>query len=315
MRCRPSGRTQQSLPSIHIGMRRRHSIILSAVLLSASCAAEGTQYEGKPPGWRPDKPRETTHHIVNRMLSKLKRFGNYKSGGWFYKYHTSQLAMEKSHEYLRPATLKSGGDTTRIDDEGKAILRAAEDALLWQSEQADLLSVAPDDDIAQWPLEEVSQLLRTADLVDADEFDELTAKMLRSLARDFVAVLRVFEYTFANMPDDEEAVQISRADNRAAGFPPPSQAPPVPGAPPPPAADESAERADDEEVLEQLDDDDKFDPAAAAEHFRGAQKRFATWTAEDAKAFGEKADAQRRTRQKGLERAQREGLLGRHEEL
>ena len=124
------------------------------------------------------------------MLSKLKRFGNYKSGGWFYKYHTSQLAMEKSHEYLRPATLKSGGDTTRIDDEGKAILRAAEDALLSQSEQADLLSVAPDDDIAQWPLEEVSQLLRTADLVDADEFDELTAKMLRSLARDFVAVLR-----------------------------------------------------------------------------------------------------------------------------
>ena len=67
---------------------RRASLL--TLLLAASCAAKSkTQYEDKPPGWRPDKPTETAIEIVDRLLRKLKRYGDYPSGPWFYLFQES----------------------------------------------------------------------------------------------------------------------------------------------------------------------------------------------------------------------------------
>ena len=213
---------------------RRASLL--TLLLAASCAAKSkTQYEDKPPGWRPDKPTETAIEIVDRLLRKLKRYGDYPSGPWFYLFQESYVSMEKALKYLQPATLKSEGDRTEIDDEGRAIMVANEKALRWQAEQVDLLSgVSRDDDVAHWPIAECDRLIRKGKLLHEPYFDKLSAKQRRSLAKDFAAVLRVFEYTFASMPDDEEAAEISHQNNLRDGYPPPSQPPPVPGSPPPP---------------------------------------------------------------------------------
>ena len=49
-----------------------------------------------------------------------------------------------------------------------------------------------------------------------------------ALAKDLAKLHRIFMWTFDNMPDDDEAVQISDTMNEEKGYPPPSQRPPPP---------------------------------------------------------------------------------------
>ena len=206
-------------------------VLLAACMLDVTDAKrKKTRHDGQEPGWRPDMPTETSSQIVERMLRRL-RSKAVQPGSFFQAYQKSWQAMADAHEVMRPATLKSADDVTNVDEEMSAKLRAAEAALRWQQAQVELLEgVAADDDVSQWPAEDMERLLKNAAILQ-DPAD-LQRLPVAKLAKDFAGVLRIFQYTFANMPDDEEAIEISHADNVKAGYPPPSQAPLMP--PPPP---------------------------------------------------------------------------------
>ena len=143
--------------------------------------------------------------------------------------------MQESHEILRPASLKSENDYTDVDDEMRASFKRAAAALEWQGKQIEhLQGVSKDDDVAYWPIENINDLLARAEIVSKDELEELDAPTRTALAVDFAKVLRIFDFMFANMPDDDEAKEISAADNIRMGYPPPSPPPPPPPGEPPP---------------------------------------------------------------------------------
>ena len=215
-------------------MQPRPTVLLLIAVASSNASAKKTRHDGKPPGWRPDLPKENAGEIVSRMLRRLQRH-RVKPGKFFKAYEASLHAMSDAQAALRPATLKSASDTTVVDDEMRAKLKASEVAFQWQAAQVDLLEgVAQDDEVTHWPTEDVERFLVRAKVVDsAADLSPLPSASVVKLAEDLAGVLRVFQYTFANMPDDEEAKEISMADNLRDGFPPPSQAPLMPPAPAP----------------------------------------------------------------------------------
>ena len=137
-----------------------------------------------------------------------------------------------------------------MDAKKQAALKAVDAAFAWQAAQvAHLDGTAMDDDVAHWPSEQVKRLItQSGILFSSSELDKLVRQPeeLMRTAVDLAAVLRVFQYTFANMPDEEEAREISERDNLAKGFPPPSQAPLAPSAAPPPGGGGGGSEGGDE---------------------------------------------------------------------
>jgi hypothetical protein len=224
-------------------MTSRHSLVVVALLLQPGCVGrKRTRHEDKPPGWRPDLPKETASQIVERMLRRLRQAGE-EPGRFFGAYDQSWRAMSEAQEAMRPATLKSPNEHVEVDDELQQKLAAAESAFAWQHAQvAHLQGVSKDDDVANWPESELDRLLMATGVVkDEGSLARLAARVQRTaLAADIASVLRIFEYTFASMPDDEEAAQITLRDNAKSGYPPPSPPPPPPPSPPPPSTHASA---------------------------------------------------------------------------
>lgn len=222
-------------------------MLLSLLLLlhlSATATQTTTRQSGRPPGWRTDQPNEEGGTIVERMLRKLG--SKAAPGRFFSEYQKAFTAMHTANErHLRPATLLPEGMSTDIDDEMQSSLKAVEDAFKWQSAQVDILETfektlqqsktagAKADDVQTWPLELVSKFLLVGGVVAEAELAMLSSQKRVSVARDLAKVHNVFRWTFANMPDEEEAQAITRKINAEQGLPPPSQPPPPPpGAPP-----------------------------------------------------------------------------------
>ena len=81
----------------------------------------------------------------------------------------------------------------------RAKLTAAEAAFRWQREQVELLEgVAPDDDVTQWPVEDMARLLTRAGVVAKPA--DLKRIHVPKLAKDLSKVLRIFEWTCATAP-------------------------------------------------------------------------------------------------------------------
>jgi hypothetical protein len=155
-------------------------------------------------------------------------------GAFFEEYRSAMREMMRTHELLQPATLKSAA--TPIDDEMHAGLEGAEEALRWQGRMVDKMTrftLRHDGkDLPEWPGTELEAFLLECKVVDS-------AKQLRALkpssavatARDLVKLIRIFDWTFESMPDDQEAMEITQERNRREGYPPPSAYPPMPPAP------------------------------------------------------------------------------------
>ena len=190
-----------------------------------------TRHPGKPPGWRHDRPEEDGGSLVQRMLRRVKRWPSARPGSFFDTYFQSMAALQKSQEDLRPATLKSPETPTQIDDTLKASLLAATEGLQWQQKLVDILEASPKTDISAWHSKDVTALLVACGIVDEQSLlREVGFEKRVAMARDLVALIRIFEWTFESMPDDEEAMDITRENNLAQGYPPPSPTPMAPNA-------------------------------------------------------------------------------------
>ena len=201
---------------------------MAPLLLCLSLCHAQTQHAGKPAGWRPDKPPEEGGAIVHRMMRRVKSAGA-TPGPFFERYFTSMQAMQAGHEALRPATLKSEDTTTTIDEEMQEKLEGITAAFEWQHELVAVLEAAPhkDEPVSRWPIAAIDDLLdAVGGVVNASA--ALSSKKRVATASDLLKLLRIFEWQFASMPDDDEAKKISRQDNLAAGYGPPSQPPPPP---------------------------------------------------------------------------------------
>ena len=217
-------------------------IVLLLLLLHfcvVPAAAKKTRRDGKPPGWRPDQPTETGIAIVERMLRKLG--SEVVSGKFFYDYQKSMKDMHAANEdTLRPASLLPEGMATQLDDQDKASLKGAQAGFEWQAAQVEILETferslevarAEDlraKDLQYWPLTVISKYLLVSGVIDDEELPKLSSEKRLSVAKDLAKLHRIFRWTFENMPDDEEAKQITQKINAEQGLPPPSPPPPPP---------------------------------------------------------------------------------------
>eukprot|EP00966_Prymnesium_polylepis_P185778 4306615-Prymnesium_polylepis.1 len=209
-------------------------LFTSARLVVGNWQQQKTQYDGKPPGWRPDLPQEDGVVVVHRMRDRL-RSHSVEPGPFFASYFDATEGMRAAHAALLPATLKGDLDSTAVDAEMARSLARAEAAMAWQGRQIGHLEAAgrwSGVNASLWPRNETEHLIAVCGVVE--DLDELSEDILEATGEDLVAILKIFAFTFASMPDDEEATAITRERNREAGYPPPSVPPPMPKRPPVP---------------------------------------------------------------------------------
>ena len=198
--------------------------------------SKATRYKDKPPGWRPDRPKETGIEIVERMLRTLGP--SIVSGKFFHQYQQTSTDLHAANDELRPASLMAEGMSAKVDAKMEASLKAAADGFRWQLSQVDILHAAvrglrdPNAAVSAWPPATVDWYLRTSGVVDEEELKELSQTKRVAVATDLAKLHRIFAWTFNSMPDDNEAQQITQQVNKEQGYPPPSQPPPAPPGPP-----------------------------------------------------------------------------------
>ena len=212
-------------------------LLLHSILIT-SCEArkKGTRYEDKPPGWRPDRPKEAGIEIVERMLRTLGP--SIVSGRFFHRYQQMNKDMNAANDELRPVSLMAEGMSAKVDPKMEASLKAVADGFRWQQSQVEMLDAAvrgladPKAEVSAWPSAAVDWYLLESGVVDDEELPKLSQTQRVSVASDLAKLHRIFAWAFNSMPDDEEAQQITRMVDKEQGYPPPSQPPPAPPAPP-----------------------------------------------------------------------------------
>ena len=100
------------------------SLLLYSIPTCCAAAKKKTRHKDKPPGWRPDRPKETGIEIVEKMLRTLGP--SIVSGAFFSEYQRTVLDMQAANEkYLRPASLLPGGMHATVDAKMEASMKAA----------------------------------------------------------------------------------------------------------------------------------------------------------------------------------------------
>lgn len=218
----------------------RTIVMCLCVALLGSCA--NTRWPGKPPGWRPDQPKEGGGDVVDRIARRLERYKKtygVVAGSFLDDFERHMRAQQQVNDDLRPATLMPEGMTVKLSEPLRASMRAEIRALEWQQKQMDALEKLElsqaQSDVARWAPAAIDTYLVDCSVVDEVQLRKLPRDKRVSLAKDLATLHRIFMWTFDNMPDDEEAKEISARMNADAGYPPPSPLPPPPP-PPPPAA-------------------------------------------------------------------------------
>lgn len=232
----------------------RRSLLVLALLAADGRAAvarpkaadqppQKTRHEGKPPGWRPDQPSESGGDVVARMARECQGYGilphdrRADPGPFFDEYHASMKAMQDGAEQLRAVSLLPEGTNTKsIDGEMRKALEANIKSLEWQHRQMEYLegfeSSQSSSDVSAWTAKARKTYLVMAGVVSNSEVSKLSEDRQLALAQDLAKLHRVFKWSFNNMPDDEEAHEITmQKNNKEEGYPPPSPPPAKPNGP------------------------------------------------------------------------------------
>ena len=217
--------------------------LLLLVIGSSTAPKSTTRHDGKPPGWRPDQPAEHGGEIVERMQRSVGLLGM-QPGLFFDEYRRVISDMAAMQEDLRPATLKAANDHTTMTESLRATLERGQKAMEWQRagvERLEASAWARSRKVSDWTAKEMASLLSTCDVFSMtsspqDDKSKPVPKLskgvrqsiLKGMATDLVAVLYTFWWTHENMPDDEEAKEITAQTNKDLGYPSPSQPPTMP---------------------------------------------------------------------------------------
>ena len=104
-------------------------------------------------------------------------------------------------------------------------------ALMWQEKQMGFLQALEamaGEDTTSWGEAATYQYLLDASVATEADLSRLPEAKLLSLGKDLANLHRIFRWTFESMPDDAEAIEISKKNNFEAGHAPPSPPPLAP---------------------------------------------------------------------------------------
>ena len=167
-----------------------------------------------------------------RRLARYKKLYGVEKGAFFKEFKWMVKTQSDADDDLRKYSLMPENMNVEIDDQLRERMRQTKLTLDWQFRQMNALEDLEMDqaqsDPAKWDRSAVDVYLLRCGVVDEESLQKLPTKKRVLLSRDLAALHRVFKWTFENMPDDEEAKEISRQRNIEDGYPPPSPPPPPP---------------------------------------------------------------------------------------